>query len=465
MSSVYLLISHDKNRQLLSDRFAREHDVIGPETPFETAEFDLCIVDTKYFEELHEELITKKSDDEPVFLPYLLLAGQLEADDVPSEVWEVVDEVIRAPVEPAELTHRVENLLRRRRLSRQLNRQKERSEERFWSLFQAAPDPVLVTSSDGVVTEVNPAFADTFDIDAESIIGMPISDLQFSPEDAVERILLRVEEDHGEDSPEHRREVVEWDAHDGERLVTELSADAVSELGKVTERIGIFRDVTSLKEREEMLKRQNERLQEFASTIAHDLRNPLNIAQGYLDVAESDPDKEHFEAIERAHDRMEELLDEILTLAHQGQVVVDPEPIELKSVANSAWEHVYTDDATLEVSSNMRILADENRLSELLENLYRNAVEHGGDDIGVTVGTMSEGVGFYVEDDGPGIPEEDWQDIFEAGYTTTKQGTGFGLSIVRQIAEGHEWTIEATQSDNGGARFEISNVSQPDLEI
>ena len=66
--------------------------------------------------------------------------------------------------------------------------------------------------------------------------------------------------------------------------------------------------------------------------------------------------------------------------------------------------------------------------------------------------------GFYVEDDGPGIPEENRTDIFDSGYSTTGEGTGFGLSIVKRVAEAHGWDITVTESEVGGARFEITGV-------
>jgi signal transduction histidine kinase len=74
----------------------------------------------------------------------------------------------------------------------------------------------------------------------------------------------------------------------------------------------------------------------------------------------------------------------------------------------------------------------------------------------VTVGDLADG--FYVADDGPGIDAEDPSAVFEAGYSTSVDGTGFGLSIVTEIAEAHGWQVGATESDEGGARIEITGV-------
>lgn len=70
--------------------------------------------------------------------------------------------------------------------------------------------------------------------------------------------------------------------------------------------------------------------------------------------------------------------------------------------------------------------------------------------------------GFYVEDDGPGIAEDEREQVFEAGYSSSHHGTGFGLSIVQEIVEAHDWDIRVTDSSDGGARFEITGVEYVD---
>ncbi len=100
--------------------------------------------------------------------------------------------------------------------------------------------------------------------------------------------------------------------------------------------------------------------------------------------------------------------------------------------------------------------ADENRLRQLFGNLFRNAIEHGGNDVTITVGDLDDG--FYVADNGSGIPDEERDQVFEAGHTSAETGTGLGLSIVKEIADAHDWTVSATESSEGGARFEIIGV-------
>ncbi|WP_135365363.1 PAS domain-containing sensor histidine kinase [Halosimplex halophilum] len=259
-----------------------------------------------------------------------------------------------------------------------------------------------------------------------------------------------------------------------ETYVTTSKAPWRDEDGRILGVVGVTRDITERKRYENQLERQNERLERFASVVSHDLRNPLEVALGRLEFAREDGDEEHFDAVERSLRRIDDLIDDVLTLAREGEAVSDPEPVELAEVARRAWTVVATDEAALTVETDATLLADGSRLQQLLENVFRNAVEHGStspqsqapedavehgrDDVTVTVGDLGERQGFYVADDGPGIPESHRDSVFDPGYSTD-DGTGLGLSIVRTIAEAHGWETDVTESEAGGARFEFGDVS------
>lgn len=211
--------------------------------------------------------------------------------------------------------------------------------------------------------------------------------------------------------------------------------------------------------RETELQRQNERLDEFASVVAHDLRNPLSVAIGFLDVVQETGNLEHVDRITSAHDRMERLIDDLLTLARGETTITDAEQIGLWTVTTEAWGYVDTADATLTVTDEVPTVAgDGSRLTQLFENLFRNAIEHGGDTVAVTVGPLDDADGFYVEDDGDGIPPEKRGEVLEHGFTSNDGGTGFGLSIVADIAQAHGWTVRVTAGSDGGARFEFAST-------
>jgi Signal transduction histidine kinase len=204
------------------------------------------------------------------------------------------------------------------------------------------------------------------------------------------------------------------------------------------------------------LKAQNERLKEFTGIVSHDLRNPLSVAESRLELAQNGHDGEHITKASDAIGRCQALIDDLLTLAQGGDHVDKTDAVVVADTAEECWETVETAAATLNVEASQTIEADRSRFQELLENLYRNAVEHGGDDVTISVGTIDGGL--YVADTGLGVPEPDRAEIFQAGYSTSTDGTGFGLRIVEQIANAHRWEVTVTESEQGGARFEFTGV-------
>jgi signal transduction histidine kinase len=158
---------------------------------------------------------------------------------------------------------------------------------------------------------------------------------------------------------------------------------------------------------------------------------------------------------------MEELIDDLLTLARQGEPIEETEPVSLSNIATQSWRMVDTGESELVVDRDRTFLADPDRLQQLFENLFRNALDHGGSNLTVTVGRLDDDAGFFVADDGDGIPTDERENVFESGYTTEQDGTGFGLAIVSEIVDAHQWAITVTEGENGGARFEIRGVEAP----
>jgi len=238
----------------------------------------------------------------------------------------------------------------------------------------------------------------------------------------------------------------------------------------------IVRDITDRKRRQRELARKNERLDSFASRMAHELRNPLTVMSSRLALARESGDPEHYEHLERSLNRMERLIDDLLVLAAEGEVPVETVPIDLDAVATVCWDVIRSPTESIEIDTDARIMADEDRLRQLFENLFRNAVEHGstgrrspdadGEDsehaggVTVTVGDLRDG--FYVEDDGCGIPEHEREAMLEQGVTNLAHGTGLGLTIVRETARVHGWTLTVGEGDSGGARFEFRGVDRQD---
>jgi signal transduction histidine kinase len=350
-------------------------------------------------------------------------------------------------------------------------------------------EPVVFVDDEGNVREFNEKALELFPALAKER-GTPLDDV--IPEVAA---ILDTDE-----------AILELDTDEGRRYYL-LTANPFTvghtEIGQMV----LFSDVTRSERHRRELERQNERLGEFASIVSHDLRNPLNVAKGHLDLAREERDSEHLETVANAHERMENIIEDVLELARHGETIGETDSCDLRLVAEDGWATVDTTDATLEFGDDVRIQADRDRLVQLFENLFRNAVEHGstspdsntrqdavehastspdsntrqdavehastspgsqtrqdavepcGESVTITVGALVDQTGFFVADDGPGIPAEDRDAVFEPGHTTIAEGTGFGLAIVKNIAEAHGWTISVTESETGGARFEIEGVT------
>jgi len=207
------------------------------------------------------------------------------------------------------------------------------------------------------------------------------------------------------------------------------------------------------------LQQQNDRLEAFAGIVSHDLRNPLSVAKAGIEVARAQgAEADALDRVDTAHERMETLIDDLLTLAETGQDL-DPDalgPVSLSQVAEAAWETVAADQASLVVDDDSQLIADGSRLRQLVENLCANSIDHSEGAVTVRIGALPDG--FYVEDDGSGIAPDDREAIFETGYSTADEGTGLGLRIVRTVVEAHGWDIAVAESATGGARFEITGV-------
>ena len=327
----------------------------------------------------------------------------------------------------------------------------ERTTARLNALFENSPDMIDIHDRDGTIVDANRSMCEELGYDADELVGMSVwdVDVEMDPE-AGKRVwnALDVDETSRVETTYRRRDGSTFPAQVHIRRIDVQGADRF---------LVSSRDVSEQKAYERQIERENERLDEFASIVSHDLRNPLNVADGRLKLAREECDSEHLEHAERALARMDGLIEDLLTLAREGETADDPEPVDLAATVDGCWVNVETADATLVIDVNRTIHADESRLKQLVENLVRNAVEHGGDTVTVTVGELDDG--FYVEDDGPGIPESERDDVFDAGYSTNEAGTGFGLSIVKQVVNAHDWKIRVTEGSKGGARFEVSGVT------
>jgi len=350
-------------------------------------------------------------------------------------------------------------------------------------LFEAFPEPLVAYAveaerdarsadepvEDGetaVCRAVNPAFESVFDATAEELAGKPLDEVELrgavgeslteaTADAAVTTTLASVLDDLSEQSSATAR--LHRDAGDGRReFRVRTFGDAPS-----GEEYLLLADVTDLTTRGRDLATEVERLERVASVVSHDLRNPLEVAKIRLEAARESGDDVHFEKVAGALDRIERIVGDVLAV--EGGSVDPTDAVSLSAVAADAWDTVDTADATLLTARHLpTVRGDHDRLQQLFENLFRNAVEHGRPDASVTVEPLPDG--FAVADDGPGVPESVRASVFEAGVSTAGN-SGLGLSIVHRIAREHGW--EVTLADEGrpgeddeGARFAFTGVDR-----
>lgn len=322
------------------------------------------------------------------------------------------------------------------------------------TLVESMDDAVIALDDTGRVVDINPAAQEQFGIDS-SVVGSPVRDA-FREFPSVPSAIKDGQTEQGitvERDGQKRHYQVKQSPIETTIPRAGSARSSQRQFGCTV----VIREITEQKRRKDELARQNKRLDKFVSVVSHDLRNPLNVASGRLELAREEHHSEHLEAVAESHARMEQLIEDLLDLARNGQSLDEVEPLELASLVEECWSTVETESAALQIETDRTLVADRARLRQLFENLFRNAVEHGGSDVTVTVGDIEDG--FYVADDGPGIPPERREAVFEAGYSTNPDGTGFGLRIVGEVAEAHGWEVRVTDGTDGGARFEVTGVT------
>ena len=345
--------------------------------------------------------------------------------------------------------------------ARDISEQRKR-QRRFDAVFNNTYQFIGLLDTDGTLLEANETALEFGGIDRADVIGKKLWEAYWFQQSADTREQAREDFERAADGEFIRHELTVQGANGP--AVIDFSLKPVTDAdGSVDVIIPEGRDITERKQRERELERKKERLEAFASVVSHDLKNPLSVATGSLQLARETGRDDEAALLSKAEDalgRMDRLIDDLLDLAEKGRIVDDPEPVSLQSTVDRALEDVDHDGTDLDVAVDGTVRVDPPRVVQLLENLLSNAVRYADH-----VDVRYEDRVLSVADDGPGIPPEDRDQVFEPGYSDTDHGHGFGLAIARDIAEAHGWTLTVTDADLGGARFEIRGVETTDAEV
>ncbi|WP_336329651.1 ATP-binding response regulator [Haloarcula sp. CGMCC 1.2071] len=193
---------------------------------------------------------------------------------------------------------------------------------------------------------------------------------------------------------------------------------------------------------------------DISSGVSHDAKNPLNVVMGRLELL--DIGEPHEDALHRSVRRVETLLTDLSRIGSTACPVSETDSLSLSDVATEVWAAESYENATLEVVTDASVDAENDRLQLLLRELFDNAVTHSEGPVTVTIGATESG--FYVADDGPGIPEADRDEVFDQGFGTTREGEGYGLFLVDTAARAHGWTVSVGSGESGGTRIDVTTA-------
>jgi PAS domain S-box-containing protein len=333
---------------------------------------------------------------------------------------------------------------------------RERERRRYERMVNSMRESVRIYDDDGRFETVNEHLASFYHTTPAALEGEPsplVERIRASADGDPFRALLEGERDElrGEvsaDFPGHGHATVDY-------RLTPMTVD-----GAVEGVVGIARTVTDRRRRERRLRRY-ERIVEASGDPVY----TLDADGRFTFLNDRFVERIGYDRDDFIDEHVSLVVDDLLSLARNGDLTSDAGAVTLGNVTENCWRHVDTGDATLVVDSESTVVADRRRLERLLENLIRNAVEHGStqapeEGVTVTVGDLPDG--FYVADDGPGIPPDDRNRVFDSGYSMTADGTGLGLSIVKGIVEARGWTATVGDGGTDGARIEITGVERSD---
>ncbi len=335
-------------------------------------------------------------------------------------------------------------------------------------LFDRFPRSTLVVDERARIMSADAGCEQLFACDVDQLVGAQLSTFVHTDDyETVTNCIDGQEESKTLETLEFRVETATGEWRIFEALVGDLPERSDATLLSLT-------DLTDEKQASLELEEKAERLEQFAKMVSHDIRTPLQVAQGHLLQAETTGREDSFEKVKRSHERIEEIVSDVLDLARQGDSVGEVKSVSLAEVARNAWELTETAEMELEIRDDRQIETEPKRLQQLFENLFSNVLRHAGPTSTVVVGpldpmatsTRTEAElpsGFFVSDDGPGIPDEEKSTVLEPGFSTDADGTGFGLAIVEQIADVYHWRIEIKDSYIGGTRFEFVEISDTEL--
>jgi two-component system, LuxR family, sensor kinase FixL len=376
------------------------------------------------------------------------------------------------------------DVTRRKRGQERLAEQAARlqnSEARLRAILDTAFEGIVVLDEEGFIDSFSPGAERMFGYSEAEIKGLPFSALMPSPYREQEEARLARGIETGESEIKDQTQEIMGLRKNGTAFPMELGLTEMR-LGQHRLFAGVLRDVTERREAQERqtgllreLEIKNAELERFVYTVSHDLKSPLITIQGFSGMLEQSVAKGDsarilgdVKRIRAAAAKMQMLLDDLLELSRIGRLVNSPVQIPLEELANEAIELVAGQAASGKVQVNIlpglpTIIADRQRLLEVLQNLLDNAIKFMGGQSApyVEIGAKEEGgeTVCYVRDNGIGIDPRYYTKVFKLfeRLDQTTEGTGIGLAIAKRIIDVHGGRIWVESKGLGyGSTFYFS---------
>jgi two-component system phosphate regulon sensor histidine kinase PhoR len=337
------------------------------------------------------------------------------------------------------------------------------------ALFNSMIEGLLLLDENGRVQLANRAFAVLFEITTE-IRGKTILELLRQHE--LTGLLEKVNTE---------KQVLGYELKVGglsERWLQINAAAIFNSDGEKEGTILVFHDLTRLKQ----LERTRE---EFVANVSHELRTPLSLIKGYvetlLDGAKDNPEvaARFLQTIQRNSERLQFLIEDLLTISEleSGRLKMNLQSVHLQPLVDKVFEDFRAQARTKSVTLTNQVpdlmaRADSDRLQQVLGNLVSNAIKYGRGEGQIEVGAraVNGAIEIYLQDDGPGIPPEALERVFERFYRIDKArsreqgGTGLGLSIVKHIVQSHGGKVWARSELGKGTTFFFTLPADNDHE-
>ncbi len=221
---------------------------------------------------------------------------------------------------------------------------------------------------------------------------------------------------------------------------------------------GVMSNITKQKEALEMLKKQKEELSDFAHSMSHDLKNIIHNMLGFIELIEEEQDFIHLSRMRILLNETGELIDHSVALADAGLIIEETDSVNLDSLVREVANSLIPETVIYSQDKLPIIRADGRKVAQIFRNLFDNAIQHGNPK-NIDVDLIDEDGRYLItiSNDGKVIPDTVRSKVFLRGFTTSQNGKGFGLAIVKRLVEAHRWTIRLLESRTTTFQITIPN--------